>query len=288
MSDQATVLELVEIQIDPIARPSHSLILADTAFMTTLKQVESTVETIKITDAQSAQQAADLLTRLTKAGTALEAQRVAIKRPYLTLMAAVDAAAKVPQARIDAAKRTLSKLQTDFAMEQARLARELEIKRLKDLADLEAKLARERKEAADKAAAIAEQVRREQEERAKVVEAARVAGLPVEETEDWGDTVTVDPEPVAKTATEIEIEAVRFAPAPVVAKPVGVKTVVTLFPRVKDIDLIPAPFITKTFKLAAAQATFCRGWREGDKLPECPGLEFEIQREVRSTGAAGF
>ena len=288
MTTPAETLELIEVPVAEIARPNHSLIVADTAFMTTLKQVEGTVSSIKITDAQSAQQAADLLTRLTKAGTALEKQRVALKAPYLALMTQIDTAAKGAATRIDSAKRTLSKLQTDFAIDQDRIAREAEQKRLADLAALEAKLAKERQDAADKAAAIAEQVRKENEARAKIVEAARVAGLPIIEEEDWGDAESVEPEPVVKTETELEIERVKFAPAPVAVKAQGVRTITTLVPFIENVALLPDMFVERIPKIAAIRSTFCAGFKSGDAIPVLAGCRFEIQTSTQSTGKAGF
>lgn len=275
MTAPAQPLELVEIPIAEIARPNHSLILADANFMSTLKQVEGTVASIKITDAQSAQQAADLLTRLTKAGTALEKQRVALKSPYLTLMTQIDAAAKGASNRIDAAKRTLSKLQTDFAIEQARIAREAEEQRKRDLAALEAKLAQERKDAEEKARKIAEEL---------AAKAPVAAAVEEENFDECFPTVY----PMEKTETEKAIEAVKFAPAPAVVKPTGLREVVTLFPHLVDINIVPDMFVTKTLKLAALQSTFCRSHKKGDKFPECPGIRFEEQITHVSTGKAGF
>lgn len=288
MSDALT-LEIVEVNISPLARPTHSLIVADAAFMTTLSSVEATVSTLKIHDAQSAQQAADLLTRLTGAGRVLEKTRTDLKAPYLALNKTIDDAARGPQARIERLKRTLDTAQTAFSAEQARLAREAEAKRQADLRALELKLAQEKKEVDDRAAAIAEQVRKQAEAAEEARKQAVAAGIPIVEEEVWGEEeVTVPDEPPQKTETEKAIEAVRFAPAVAVVRSSGVREVVILYPFVVDIDQVPDPFITKTFKLAAVQATYCRGWSDGDKLPECPGVRFDIQRSTQSTGRTTF
>lgn len=289
MTAPAQTLELIEIPITEIARPNHSLILADIKFLATLKTVEATVASLTITDAQSAQCAADLLTRLTSAGSALEKQRVALKAPYLTLMKAIDEAAKAPAFRIEAAKRTLSTAQTNFAIAQRKLAEEAERARQAELDRLERLRLAEEKAAREKAARIAEDLRLKQEADAKAAEAARVAGLPpppppiVEEV--WDEEV---PEAPQKTETEKQIEAVRYAPAPVVVKASGVREIVVLYPHCEDINKVPDAFVKKEFKLAAVQATFCRGWKDGDTLPVLDGVRFEIQRSTVSTGKSGF
>jgi len=289
MSDPAQPVEIVEVSIAEIARPSHSLILADGAFLATLRTVEATVASLKITDAQSSQQAADLLGRLTKAGTALEKQRQELKRPYLDLMSKIDAAAKAPAERIAQAKRTLSSLQTTFAQEQARIAREAEEKRQKEIKELEEKVAREKKEAEEKAAKIAADLKAQQEAADKVRAEAEKAGLPVVVVEDWDEAPAPEPFTIVKTEAEVALERVRFAPAPVATKaPVGVRTVVTLFPHVEDVNLLPDYFIEKTAKIAAIRSTFCNGWKEGDKIPECAGVRFEVQRSTQSTGRSTF
>ncbi len=100
-----------------------------------------------------------------------------------------------------------------------------------------------------------------------------------------------DDEPVAPpqpTATEVAIAAVKFAPAPVVAKPVGVRFRVSLVPVVVDARLLPEHFVERLPKMAAIKSTFCSGYKEGDPLPACPGVEFRVDKTVESTGRAMF
>lgn len=288
MTAPAQTLELIEVSIAEIARPNHSLIVADSKFMATLKQVEATVATLKITDTQSSQQAADLLSRLTSAGTALEKSRVQIKAPYLNLMRAVDDAAKAPQARIDAAKRTLSSAQVVYSAEQRRLAEEAEKARQAELRRLEAIRLAEEKAAKEKADKIAQELRLKQEADAKAAEEARLAGLPVPEPvieEVWEEEA---PEPIVKTATELAIEAVRFAPVAAPVKAQGVREVTTLVPFITDVNLLPDCFVEKSAKIAAIRSTFCSGFRKGDKLPELRGCRFDVQTTTQSTGKAQF
>lgn len=288
MTATAQTLELIEVSIDPIARPTHSLIVADRAFMTALRQAEAAVAAMKITDAQSAQAAADKQIELTKAGTFLEKSRKELKAPYLLLMDHIDLKAKGPKGRIETLKGVLSIMQTNWTAELRRLAEEAEKARQAELRRLEAVRLAEEKAAKEKADKIAEGLRLKQEADAKAAEEARIAGLPVPEPiveEVWEEEA---PDPIVKTATELAIEAVRFAPAPVITKASGVREVVVLFPHIVEINLVPEMFVTKTLKLAAVQSTFCRSFRKGDKLPECPGIRFEIQESTVSTGKGAF
>lgn len=287
MTPPAQTLELVSVDIAPIARPSHNLIVADAAFLSTLKAVEATVASLKISDAQSAQQAADLQSRLTGAGKTLENTRVQLKAPFLALNKQIDAAAQPVQLRIDLAKRALSVAQTNWIQERRRLAEEQERARLAELRRLEAIRLAEEAAAKKKADEIAEQVRKENEARAKVVEAARVAGLPIEVPEEVWDE-PIEPEPIQKTETEVAIERLKYAPVATVIKSVGVREVTTLVPFVTDVNKLPDCFVDKTPKLSAIRQTFCAGFRKGDALPVLDGCRFEVQTTTQSTGKGGF
>lgn len=94
--------------------------------------------------------------------------------------------------------------------------------------------------------------------------------------------------PPQKTETEQRIEALRFAPAAVVATPVGIRMVVTLRHEVVDVNLLPEPFVLKTAKDTALRATFTTGWREGHPIPTCPGVRFWIDKQAPSTGRNRF
>jgi hypothetical protein len=257
--------------------------------MTTLKSVEATVSTLKIHDAQSAQQAADLLTRLTGAGRVLEKTRTDLKAPYLALNKQIDDAARGPQARIERLKRTLDTAQTAFSAEQARLAREAEAKRQADLRALELKLAQEKKEADDRAAAIAEQVRKQAEAAEEARKQAVAAGIPIVEEEVWDEEEAVVPEePPQKSETEKAIEAVRFAPAVAVVRSSGVREVTTLVPFVVDVNKLPDMFVDKTARIAQIRSVFCAGFKAGDPMPILEGCRFEIQTSTQSTGRNTF
>lgn len=288
MNNTAETLELIEVPIADIARPTHSLIVADSKFLASLKTVESTVAAFKITDAVSLQAAADLQTRLTGAGGLLERTRVQLKAPYLALNKMIDAAAQPVQARIDLAKRALSVMQVNYSAEQRRLAEEAERNRQAELRRLEQIRLQEEAAAKKKADEIAEQVRLKNEAATKLAEQARIAGLPVVQAVEEECWDAPEPVVVMKSETEVAIDRLKYAPVAAPVKAQGVREVVTLFPHLVDINLVPEPFITKTLKLAAIQATFCRSFKKGDKIPECSGIRFEVQESTVATGKGAF
>ncbi len=267
-----------------IVAPEMPLVLADAAFLSTLTKVELQVKALAITDAQSNQQAADLLQRLTAAKNKLNETRLALKRRFDPVLEKIDQAAKVPIARIDELKKFLSDLQIDWARYQKKLADEAEARRLADIKRLEdlraaeeAEAARVAKAAADKAAADA---------------AALLAANPPMMDVDFGDdNPVVEPEPAPapqKTEIQRQLEAVRHAPAIVVQRASGVRTVTTLVPVVTNVNLLPDMFVDKTAKIAAIKSTFCSGWKVGQPLPVLEGVRFDVKTEVQSTGKSGF
>jgi len=267
-----------------LTTPSYDLILCSTGFLTQLREVETQVTSLKITDAQSAQHAANLLTRLTGAGKALDKQRLELNAPYQAQIQAINEAARAPAAKIETLKSALKTASVNYEREQARLAREAEAARQAEIRRLEAIAEAERKAAADKARKIAEEAERLRAE-------AEKAGLPlvpaVSEDDDWGTTEAM-PEPPQPTEAEKALAAVKFAPAAVIAKLSGVKYKIGIKPILKDIRLVPEPFIERSFKLGACRITFCSGWREGDPIPECPGVEFVEERTIVSSGTGVF
>lgn len=273
--------EIIQV---PVTAPAFPLVLADSAFLATLATVEGQAATIKITDAQSAQAAADLQGRLTKAGAALDKARLALKRPFIDINAQIDETAKAPLARIEAAKTAIKGKLTAYDLEQQRIAREAEQARLRELARLEAIRVAEEKAAKEKAEVLAAQAR----EVARIAEeAAQKQGVPVMEMDD-DDEPEEAPAPPPKTETELAIEAVKFAPAAVAAKPAGVAYKSRLIHRVVDINKLPDSFVIKSENAKAIRAVFCDGWKDGDAIPTCPGMTFEVDRTVVSTGRAQF
>jgi hypothetical protein len=265
-----------------LTAPSHDLILCSTGFLTQLREVEAQVTALKITDAQSAQHAANLLTRLTGAGKALDKQRLELNAPYEAQIRATNASAKEPAAKIETLKSALKTASVNYDREQARLAREAEAARQAEIRRLEAIAETERKAAAEKARMIAEEADRLRVE-------AEKAGLPLvsQEEDDWGESEPA-PEPPQPTEAEKALAAVKFAPVAAPAKVAGVKYKTTLVPHIEDVNKLPDIFVTKTAKIAAIRSTFCSGWVDGDGIPVVPGVRFEVQRTMESTGKSTF
>ena len=275
MSDQI-------IQI-PVAAPSFPLVLADAAFLSTLATVESQASSLTVTDVQSAQQAADLQARLTKAGAALDKARLNLKRLFIDINAQIDATAKEPLARIERAKDAIKTKLTRYDAEQQRIAREAEQKRLAELAALEKKRREEEAELKRKADELAAQAAAKAKAEA---DAAAKSGTEVIDVSFDDDEAPASPPP--KTETELAIERVRFAAPVVAAKPTGVTFRTRLIHRVVDIKLLPESFVIRTEDTKAIRAVFCDGYKEGDALPVCAGIEFTVDRTPVSTGRNVF
>jgi len=238
------------------------LVLASPGFLQTLAKVEQDIASLQITDAATAQQAADLQSRLTAAAKTLDTQRKALNKPFDDQIAAINAAAKQPAQRIELAKQSVSKALTAFAVEQQRLQREAEMKRQAELKALQEQAAKEKAEA-DRLSAE-----------------AKAAVTTDASEEDWGAPAPVV---VAPTETEKKIAAIAV-PAVRVTAPAGVAMRVTLEAIVEDIEKIPPMFIERTVKLRAIVSTYCVKWSENQPLPVCPGIKFEIKRSTVSTG----
>lgn len=269
-----------EITITPLIPPAP-YVLADSAFTFTLAECEGRIASLKITDAASAQAAADLQVRLTRAGKDLEAKRAELIRPALDWQNLINATARPVTTRIDLAKKVLSDGLSAYAQEQKRLADEAERVRQAELRRLEAlRLAEEKK-----ARELAEAERKVEEARLAALSEAERAKVAAELAEmDFPDD-DVLPE---KTETQKQIEAVRHAPAVVAAAPVGVSFKETLVIDTIDVGRLDDIFVVKTAKESAIRAAYCVGWSAGQALPVCSGVTFRIDRKAVSTGRAKF
>lgn len=261
--------------------PPVPLELVTGSFMTDLAIAEADVASLTISDASTAQRAADLQQRLTKAGTALEKARTDLKAPLLAVGRAIDTAAKGPQDRIDTMKRTLKVRQVAYDDEQRRIAAEEEKKRQAEIKRLEEERQKKLRE-------LEEKQRAEEAENKRIADEiiANAAKLPQSATasDDLLDFADDTPPPVEKTETEKQIEAVKYAPLAVPAAkphvaPVGLSFRTTLKLTVTDVNRLPETFVTKTANLTALRAVYTTPWREGQPLPECPGVAFEIDRQ---------
>lgn len=262
-----------------VAQPHLPLILASAGFLATLRTVEDQVANLAIIDAASAQQAADLQQRLTDAGRKLEESRLLLKRPYMDQAKAIDDAAKAPALRIETAKNALKRGLTTFATRQSEEARKIELARQAELARLEEVRLEEERAAQEKADRIAKET---------MARAPVVAAPPAQPVWDEEEAPSEEAPPPPKTATELAIEQVKFAPAAVVVKPTGVRYKTVLIATVTDVRLLPDMFVERLPKMGAIKASFCVGYKEGDPLPECSGVKFEVSKTAESTGRALF
>ncbi len=253
------------------------LVLADAAFLSALKQVDQQVTDLKIVDAQSNQQAADLLQRLTTAGKKLNEARLSLKRRFDPVLAKIDETARGPIDRIDKLKKILGSAQIQWAAEQKKIADKAEADRLADVARLEKLRAAEEAEAKRIADELAAKAKKDAEELA--------AAHPAEMDIDFGDEKPAPPAPPPqKTEIQKQLEAVKHAPAVVAPKASGVRFKTTLEPVIVNINLVPEMFVEKSAKIAAIKSTFCSGWKEGEPMPECGGVRFDVKKTVESTG----
>lgn len=264
MSEQVEANNVGPLSVE-IIQPPAPLVLASGVFLSTLAQVEREVQALAVTDVQSAQAAANLQTRLTKAGTELERQRKALKQPFIDAGRKIDEVAAGPAERIEAAKQCIKVALTAYDTRQRRLAEEAERKRQEELRRLE------------------EQKRREEEEaRKKAEELVKQAAVSAVEM-DFEEAP-----PVEKTETEKAIEVIKYAPPIAAPRPAGVAFRVTLVATITDVNKLPEMFVVKTANLRAIQATFCAGWKENEPLPEVPGVTFKIDRQPVAHGRSAW
>lgn len=140
------------VAVQPIT-PASVTVIADSAFTHALTEVQREIAHLKVNSPEAAQTAASLLTRLTKAGTMLEAARKQAKKPFADKAAEVDRVAAVPAQQIEEAKTALKKMIAAYdALQQhnarvAEEARQAEIRRLQALRDAEIKAQKEREAA---------------------------------------------------------------------------------------------------------------------------------------------
>ncbi len=272
--------------------PAMPLVLADSAFLAALSEVEALVSSLRIVDSATAQQAANLTGRLTSAGKKLNETRLALKRPFATIQDEIEKTARAPLARIENLKNVLKNAQLAWDEQQKREAELAEKRRLDELARLE-----ELKKV-EEAAENARLTKLAEEEAAKAKPQLPDPEIPVEDF-DLGDGFEVEaaapppppppPAPSVKTAIQQQIDAVRHAPAVVVVRSTGVRFKTTISPTVEDVNKIPDMFVVKTANLQAIKATFCTGWKEGEPLPVCAGIKFTPERTVDSSGKkSGF
>lgn len=265
------------ITLTPVIPPAP-LVLVDDKFVSTLVGVEKQLQAITINSPAEAQVAADLQIRLTNAGKDLENTRLALVRPYIDAQNQINGAAKPVGIRIESAKTILKDHLSSWRFRQEEIAKAAERARQMELARLEAKRRQEEQEAKDKAAAIAKAAADAETFRLAKLTAEQKAREAEFDFEDVPDEVP-PAEPPEKTETEKAIDAVKFAPVAVTAKPVGITYRVTLKAKVVDVFKLPEIFVKREAKETAIRQAFCVGWKENDPIPACEGIEFTVDKQ---------
>ena len=290
---ESPVVQALTVPAEP---PKFPLVLAAPAFMSTLAAVEKDVAALRVDSPESYKLAASLLQRLTGAGKQLDAQRLALKRPLLEIGRKIDDAAQPALDRIEQAKQFLKGPMAAYEDEQTRAAEQAEAKRKAEIHRLVLLKEAEEKAARDALERIKrEALEKEAQEKARLQKLADDAAAAKQvETLDLDMDIAPPPmkfehapapESAAKTETEKRLETIMHAPAIVApAKPTGISYRVKLVATVTNVNLLPEPFVEKTPKQKAINATFCDGWKEGQAIPECPGVAFTVDRQMISTG----
>lgn len=283
--------------------PPAPLLLVDAGFVQALEEAEEAISKLKVTDAATAATAADLQSRLTKAGTALESERKKLLRPFIDTQKAINDAAAGTAARIELGKRAVKVELTRYDDAQRQLAAEAERKRQAEAAEIERKrqaeicrleeIARKEREEAKRQA---DELLAKQAEAEKQRLAAEIAAKPAVEDLD-ADPAPIaapapddeldlaDAPPVEKSDTEKQLDALKYAPPVVAAAPIVAPKIAGVMFRnwieVVTVDpaLLPDAFVIKTADTKLIRSTFITGWKEGQPLPVCPGVVFEIKRE---------
>lgn len=252
--------------------PPAPLVLCSPGFLNTLSQVEREVAHIAITDTQSAQAAANILQRLTSAGSQLEKVRTDLKAPYLAIGRQIDDAARAPSKRIEDAKALIKRKRTDFdTAERERVAAE-EAARRAEIARLEKQ-------------AKAEQAERDRKAKELADAAAAVQADMLVIDDDLPGTIEYGPQ---KTETELALERAKVTVTVPAARVIGERWSVTLRIEGVDVAKLPEPFVIRQADVVKIRQLYCVGWKEGDAIPEVPGVTFKVDKQPMSSGRAVF
>lgn len=265
--DEAPATPAATRVLVPAALPAMPLVLADDAFLRRLAFFEERVRIMGVDSPEAAQQCAAMLTEITGAGRDLDKARVELKKPFLEIGRAIDAKAAEVTKRIDAAKGAVKRHLSDWEQREAARLREIERQRQAEIARLEAEKRKEEEAARARAAELAAQAK------------------PAEVTDEL--EFEAEPEPAPKTEIDRQLEAAKFAPTPVAAVPTGVRYRSRLLFRVESADKLPDQYVIRTPNERLIRETYVTGWKEGDAIPEIPGVVFSVDKTVESTGRGG-
>lgn len=229
-----------------VALPASPIVLLRGEVIARIDDLAATAAVMTVSDAESAQAAAGYMRAATSLAKEIEAARTEANAPALSLQRAINAAVKAPADRLDTAKRDLQRKIGDWQAEQDRNRREAE--------------AAQRREAAR----VAEENRKAEDEQARLTEEARLANLP--------------PPPPPVPVTPRVVAPAPLAPLP--AKIEGVRMRSTLVFEVVDVSKLPEALTVRLPDPAKIRAAHCTLWRDGDAIPEVPGLRFSVDRKA--------
>lgn len=251
----------------------------------------------QVTNGDEANAASAMLQEVTDLGIAIEKSRKEAKDPFWKVGTMIDTAAKEPKADLDTLKASLkTKLRPyNLKVEEERRVAEAQKKAEEERLAKEQRDAEEALLKAQQAAELAAQQAREAQK------AARIAALaPKTEAPPKDDT----PAPMQASAgsvlrSQLVAQAAaanlkqikeqrREAPKAIVAaappKVLGLATTVTLTPSLVDISRVPETYLKpREVDWAVVRKVHCTGWKDGQELPQVPGLLFEVKRDVRSS-----
>jgi hypothetical protein len=174
-------------------------------------------------------------------------------------------AAKPVQARIEGIKAKLDlKLRIYREVEEAK-ARDLERKRQAELARLETIRLQE------------ENLRRQKEAEDRKAAEALAQGEELDIPEE-----PAAPPPPSKVEQQIASLQAKLAVVPV--KPSGIKYVVALKHEVTNAAILPKEFQIISADDRKIRAMYCVGYKEGQPLPQVPGVRFVVEKNIAGTG----
>lgn len=253
-----------EILVPVVAKATTApLLLIDSAVSTAIANAEQRVGALKIKDVATYQGAVSLLADLTTSAGKIEKARADLKAPFIEIGRKIDATAKAPADRIENLKRKVRGEIQAWDLAQREEAAKRERDRLAEIQRLEAEKRRQDEEARTKAVALAAQ--------------SAPTDLEFDEA----------PPPAAKSAIDQRIEALKFTPAVTAPAVAGVSFRVRLVAHVEDVAKIPEAFVIRSANERLIRETYCAGFKDGDAIPELPGVKFTVDRQPVSTGKGG-
>ncbi len=250
--------------------------------MAALAVAEQRAAKLRVSDQASAAEAAVLQAELTKAGVALEKDRLALLRPFIDAQNAINTAAKTASARISLTKGAVNAQLVSWDTAQKKLAEEAERLRQAEIK----RQAEERQKELNRLETLRREEIAEADRRAAELIRAQPPAPPPSaasidlDDEDIDDGPGEPPAPV-QSQTEKDLVSLRhapiFAPPAVVApKVAGLVFRSSLKIASIDINVLPESFIIMTPNETLLRATYVTGWKEGAPIPVCPGVVFEI------------